>query len=668
MTQENQLEKFGIDIQQINHILRILSPEKAWEKISNELLNPEIPFELHLMLFSLCYPNWRDFPHTASAWIPNKKFIQTTHIAKMMAEVNILSRAKFHTWTVKNYSEFWQRMLEKLHIKFNVNPEKICDLSAGLENPRWLPNAKFNISDSCFKADPNKIAVIQQKKNGPLQHFTFNELNRLANRVANSLVKQGFKSGDALAIDMPMHFFAVIIYLGIIKMGGVVVSIADSFSKDEIATRLRIANAKGIFTQDIIQRDNKIIPLYEKVVAAEAPVAIVLPYENELKVTLRKHDHNWQDFLIADENFQAAVCNAMSHCNILFSSGTTGEPKAIPWTHSTPIKVASDAYLHHDIQATDILAWPTNLGWMMGPWLIFAALINDAAIALFDDVPRDHEFGQFIQNAKVTMLGVVPTLVAAWRQSNCMHGLDWQHIQRYSSTGECSNPEDMLYLMSLAGYKPIIEYCGGTEIGGAYVSSTMIDNNYPSVFTTPTMGLDFVLIDEKGALTGNGEVALLPPSIGLSTELLNVDHHKTYFAEMPTLPNGQVLRRHGDQLQQFAEGGFCVLGRVDDTMNLGAIKVSSAEIERALAGTENIIETAAIGVNLNQHGPSHLVIYAATHADLDKEKIKKLLQKKINQHLNPLFKIHDVIFTRELPKTASNKIMRRVLRKQYQGV
>ena len=106
---------------------------------------------------------------------------------------------------------------------------------------------------------------------------------------------------------------------------------------------------------------------------------------------------------------------------------------------------------------------------MMGPWLIFAALINRGSIALYLDAPKDRGFGEFIQHAKVNMLGVVPTLVAAWRQSKCMEKLDWSAIDIFSSTGECSNPEDMLYLMSLAGYKPIIEYCGGTEIGGAYL-------------------------------------------------------------------------------------------------------------------------------------------------------------------------------------------------------
>src|SRR3990167_8623735 len=197
----------------------------------------------------------------------------------------------------------------------------------------------------------------------------------------------------------------------------------------------------------------------------------------------------------------------MSYCNILFSSGTTGDPKAIPWSHTTAIKAASDAYLHHNIQPEDVLAWPTNLGWMMGPWLIFAALINNATLALYPDAPHRRAFGQFIQDAKVTMLGVVPTLVANWRETHCMEGLDWNAIKLFSSTGECSNQDDMRYLMSLANNKPIIEYCGGTEIGGSYITSTVIEKNYPSLFTTPAMGIDFILLDDSGHPTDNGEVA-----------------------------------------------------------------------------------------------------------------------------------------------------------------
>jgi acetyl-CoA synthetase len=302
---------------------------------------------------------------------------------------------------------------------------------------------------------------------------------------------------------------------------------------------------------------------------------------------------------------------------------------------------------------------------MMGPWLIFASLINQATIALAYGAPKDQCFGEFIQNANVTILGVVPTLVATWRESKCMEQFNWQQIKLFSSTGECSNPEDMLYLMFLAGYKPIIEYCGGTEIGGAYISSTVIEKNYPALFTTPTMGMNLVILQYDGqAVDGIGEVAIQPPSIGLSTTLLNADHHQVYYAEMPQI-NHIPLRRHGDQIKRLPGGLFTLLGRVDDTMKLGGIKISSTEIERCISNIDNIIEVAAIAVPPVERGPNHLIIFAATHATLDKNDVKKTMQTKINHDLNPLFKIYDIVFMKDLPKTASNKIMRRILRDQY---
>ena len=495
------------------------------------------------------------------------------------------------------------------------------------------------------------------------QRSPIDELACLTNRVANGLVDIGLKPGDAVAIDMPMNAESVAIYLGIVKAGCVVVGIADSFAPDEIATRLRIGEAKAIFTQDYINRAGKRLPLYEKVIAANAPKAIVSSYEgnNTIAQIEREGDITWNAFLSDVETFAAIPRDPDAHTNILFSSGTTGEPKAIPWTHTTPIKCAADAYLHHDIHPGDVLAWYTNLGWMMGPWLIYASLINKATIALYDGVPTGREFGVFVQNAKVSMLGVVPTLVRAWKNTDCMHGLDWHAIRAFSSTGECSNPEEMLYLMSLAGYKPVIEYCGGTEIGGGYVTGTRVQPAAPSTFTTPALGLDFLLCDDDGNPVDNGEVFIVPPSLGLSTTLLNADHKEVYFAGTP----GPNLRRHGDALERLAEGYYRIHGRVDDTMNLSGIKVSSAEIEEVLNVVSSVQETAAVAVSPIGGGPSQLVIYAvlATAEGVStKQELHATLQTALSDHLNPLFRIHDVVIVDSLPRTASNKVMRRLLR------
>ncbi len=177
-----------------------------------------------------------------------------------------------------------------------------------------------------------------------------------------------------------------------------------------------------------------------------------------------------------------------------------------------------------------------------------------------------------------------------------MAGLDWSGIRAFSSTGECSNSHDMLFLMSLAGYKPVIEYCGGTETGGGYITGTVVQPSAPGTFSTPALGSDLVLLDEQGKSADRGEVFLIPPSMGLSEQLLDRDHHEVYYADTPPGPDGQLLRRHGDQMERFANGYFRAHGRVDDSMNLSGIKISSVQIEEILGRVDGIRETAAISV------------------------------------------------------------------------
>ena len=656
----------------VNRILETHCPTACWYEISRYILTPYHPFALHQLLYETVYA---DFDHAIygppPAWFPTDEDITEANITRLMIELNIKTYPEFHAWTVRNRDTYWQMTIGTLGIKTaSTNTEPQQDATGIVTNLREL-----NIVESCFSAPPDAIAIVTQREEDEgLTTFTYRELESLTNRVANGLVEIGMRQGDAVAVDMPMNAESVAIYLGIVKAGCVVVGIADSFAPDEIATRLRIGNAKAIFTQDYINRAGKRLPLYEKVVAANAPRAIICSCEGVGGVAQiqREGDMAWNDFLNDTETFTTIPCHPDAHTNILFSSGTTGEPKAIPWTQTTPIKCAADAYLHHDIHANDVLTWHTNLGWMMGPWLIYASLINKATIALYDGVPTGRDFGVFVQNAKVSMLGVVPTLVRAWKNTGCMHGLDWHAIRAFSSTGECSNPEEMLYLMSLAGYKPVIEYCGGTEIGGGYVTGTRVQPAAPSTFTTPALGLDFRLYDDQGNSSDNGEVFILPPSLGLSTSLLNADHDEVYFAKTPR-PD---LRRHGDAIERLGkrfesepwlEGiKYRVHGRVDDTMNLSGIKVSSAAIEEVLNGVDGIQETAAVAVSPEDGGPSQLVIYtvqvASESGKPTKQEIHEALQVELSQHLNPLFRIHDVVIMDALPRTASNKVMRRLLR------
>jgi acetyl-CoA synthetase len=648
------------------------NPEATWRTVSQSILTPRHPFALHQFLFAKVYEHWdRGSLGPPPAWSPTRGAIQKTNIAHFTSERGIADYSSLHAWSVNNPAEFWGTFARKVGIRFARPFTRVCDPSARTRAPRWFVGAKLNIVESCFAAPPDQPAVVHQGEGEPLCTTPYAELRTLANRVSNGLARAGLQPGDAVAIDMPMNLHAVAIYLGIVQAGCVVVSIADSLAPDEVAVRLKLADTKAIFTQDVLRRGGKELPLYEKVLAAGPPRSIVVSAAafrsraapSNRAARLRDGDVAWDAFLSTDEQFTPLPRDPDDVSNVLFSSGTTGEPKAIPWTQTTPIKCVADAWFHHDVQPGERIAWPTNLGWMMGPWLIYASLVNRAAMAIFDGAPTGREFGQFVADSEVSLLGVIPSLVKTWRTTACMEGLDWSRIRRFSSTGECSNPDDMLYLMHLAGYAPIIEYCGGTEIAGGYVSATMVQPNAPSTFTTPCLGLDFVILDEAGKPSDQGEAFLVPPSLGMSTRLLKRDHDAVYYADPPEGPRGEALRRHGDFIERLPGGSFRAHGRADDTMNLGGIKVSSAEIERVLDVVPGVIETAAVAVPPPGGGPSFLWIFAVPQTpNPDQAALLAAMRRTLREHLNPLFKIENLRLLEALPRTASNKVMRRLLR------
>lgn len=595
-------------------------------------------------------------------WQPDESRQMGTNLGWLMERVGVSDYPALHAWTCQNREAYWTLVLERLGIRLRQPYRQILDVSTGVENPRWLAGARLNIVDSCFGGTADSPAIVEQNESGRLERMTIAELDELSNRVAHGLTARGIQPGDAIGLLLPMTAQAVAIYLGIIKRGAVAVGIPESFGAAEIAVRLRLADARLIIVQHHLFRSGKRHELYERIRECAAPPAIVIAAGHE-SAALRTGDIAWEEFLGAAAPFPVPSLDPDSPLNILFSSGTTGDPKAIPWSHLSPIKCAADAHFHHDIHAGDVLAWPTSMGWMMGPWLVFASLLNRASMAIYTGAPTDLQFGRFVKQAGVTMLGAVPSLVSAWRSRGIPEGHDWSGIRCFSSTGECSRPDDMRWLMEVAGGRPVIEYCGGTEIAGGYITGTVVQPAIPSTFSTPALGLDFVLLDDQGKPADQGEIFLIPPSIGLSTHLLNRDHHAIYYEGCPPGPHGEILRRHGDAMERLANGYWRAHGRVDDTMNLGGIKVSSAEIERILNRVPGVLETAAVAEEPAGGGPTQLVIFAVASATLAAETLLEAMQTAIRRDLNPLFKIERLEIVPALPRTASNKVMRRMLRR-----
>jgi acetyl-CoA synthetase len=325
-----------------------------------------------------------------------------------------------------------------------------------------------------------------------------------------------------------------------------------------------------------------------------------------------------------------------------------------------------DAHFHHDVHPDDVVAWPTSIGWMMGPWLLYASLLNRATMALYDEIPTQAAFPRFVAEAKVTILGVVPSMVRAWRAGNAVREGDFASIRLFSSTGEASSAADYEWLMRRTDPPaPVIEYLGGTEIGGGHLTSTVLNPGAASTFTTPALGVDFVVLDENGRPVAEGETGelfLVPPALGMSQRLLNASHDEVYYEGCPRGPKGEVLRRHGDRIQVLPGGAYKAQGRADDAMNLGGIKVGALEIERVVNEHPAVLESAATGQPPEEGGPEALVVHVVLREPIEPSRLEGELSRMLARRLNPLFRVGRVEVVDSLPRTASNKIVRRALR------
>lgn len=592
----------------------------------------------------------------------------------------------FYRFSVENQEVYWSMVLKQLAVKFKQEPMSILSTSdRSKKGGTWLQGAVLNIAECCLlpclslKRTDDSTAIIWRDEgldDYPVNRMSLKELRSQVITVAHAL-DAIFEKGDPIAIDMPMTCNAVIIYLAIILGGFVVVSIADSFAPQEIGSRMGVSKAKAIFTQDFIVRGGKKVPLYSRVIQGTSSKVVVIPaIGDSLGITLRDGDMSWKDFLShaagRSSSYSPVYQSVDALTNILFSSGTTGEPKAIPWTQLSPIRCASDTWAHLDVRPCDIGCWPTNLGWVMGPIIIYSCFLTGATLALYHGSPLGRDFCKFVQDAGVTVLGSVPSLVKSWKAGNCAEGLDWTKIRVLGTTGEASDIDDNLWLTSRASYKPIVECCGGTELASSYIQGSLLRPQAFGAFSGASMSTGFVILDEQGTpypddIPCSGEVGLFPLYFGATDRLLNADHDKVYFDGMP-IYKGRQLRRHGDIIQRTVGGYYIVQGRADDTMNLGGIKTSSVEIERVCnRADECLLETAAVSIKPSGGGPEHLAILAVLKdrsAQYDVNLLKRKFQTAIQKNLNPLFKVSYVKVVAEFPRTASNKLLRRVLRDQ----
>ncbi|MBC7451797.1 MAG: AMP-binding protein, partial [Cytophagales bacterium] len=492
-----------------------------WRKFTEN--SPEADFQTLLAYFRELFSS-EEIP---VVWTADKYPIPA-NVSAWMSALQISSYPEFYQWSDEHRALFWEKAVEALHIRFQTPYDSVLQPSVDPDEVVWMKGAVFNIVESCFQADPNQTAIyFKAEDSSDLQSISYHALYEKINTYASGFRAHAIQPKDRIILYIPFSIEAVASYLALIYIGAEPVLVADSFSSPELIKRMDIVQAKTILTTDSYCYADKKIDVLSKVITA-APDRIILHSATVADAnTIR---HNAHDVLLSE------IASSASHeegphyhsssdiISILFSSGTTKEPKAIPWTAATPIKCASDGMLLQDIHEGDIVTWTSGMGWMMAPWLIFATLLNKGTMALYGGAATKKAFIDFTITTKVTVLGTIPSIVKLWRAQQFGKIRDWS-VRVFSSTGEPSEKEDYLYLMYMNDFKaPIIEYCGGTEIGGGYISSCVLLPNAPSYFNTPAPGGNFVLLNnrhERVTEEEAGEVFIIPPSIGLSQRILN---------------------------------------------------------------------------------------------------------------------------------------------------
>ena len=385
-------------------------------------------------------------------------------------------------------------------------------------------------------------------------------------------------------------------------------------------------------------------------------------------------DHWWSALLAAQsDNAPLEPTAAEDTLLIIYTSGTTGRPKGAVHTHcGFPVKVAQDMAFGTDVHAGDRICWLTDMGWMMGPWLVFGALLLGATCCLYDgapDFPDAARLWQFAARHKLTQLGVSPSLVRALRAHGDAPatGHDLSALRLFASTGEPWNPDPWHWLFEVVGQRriPIINYSGGTEISGGILMGNPITPLKACAFSGACPGIDAVVLDASGQpVRGEvGELAIRAPWIGMTRGFWR-DRERYLEAYWARWPDVWV---HGDWALQAADGQWQILGRSDDTINVAGKRIGPAEVESALVGDPALVEAAAIGVPDEMKGSAVICFCVLAPGRTGDDALRTALKARVAAELGKPLQPKAIHFVADLPKTRNAKVMRRIIRAAFLG-
>ena len=554
---------------------------------------------------------------------------------------------------------------------------------------KWFVGGKLNVAYNCLDRHLNssradQAALIWEGEPGDVRTYTYEQLHDAVCRFANALKNLGVARGDRVTIYLPMIPEAAIAMLACARIGAVHSVVFGGFSPESLADRNNDAQAKVLITADGGWRRGGIVPLksnadeaLENSPTVENVVVVQRGGELSEKVDaeMRKGRDHWYHDLMTHNSSDcpAEEMDAEDVLFILYTSGTTGKPKGVVHTTGGYLtQVAATTKVVFDLQDDDVYWCTADVGWITGhSYIVYGPLANGARVFMYEGAPDTPDRGRFwelCQKHAVTVFYTAPTAIRSFMR----WGDDWpaqydlSKLRLLGTVGEPINPEAWIWYHEKIGGSscPIVDTWWQTETGSIMITPLPgITETKPGTATSPFPGIEATILNEAGEEASAGYLAITSPWPSMIRTVWGDDQRfrQTYWSKW------DGIYFTGDGAKRDEDGYFWILGRVDDVLNVAGHRIGTMEVESALVDHPAVAEAAVVGKSHEIKGQSIAAFVTLKDGHPGTDELLTEVREHVRHKIGAIAKPDVVIFTADLPKTRSGKIMRRLLRDIAEG-
>ena len=582
--------------------------------------------------------------------------------------------------SIQNPSSFF---LKKAISYLSWFKEPTVGHNGSFEETKWFEDGTLNISYNCIdrhaKNNPDKIAIIWQgDQENHSKKISYKDLLREVSKLANGLKSLGVKKGDRVCIYMPMIPEAAYSMFACMRIGAIHSVVFGGFSPEAISSRILDAGCEYIITADEGVRGSKTIPLkfyVDKALEKCPDIKKVIVFQ------YTKRNINWNSKL--DITYEELITNQPTECAcielkaedpsfILYTSGSTGKPKGVLHTTGGYLLGANLSFKYIFGIRDDDIHWCTaDVGWITGhTYILYGPLSSGITTVMYEGVPMypdPSRFWKVCDQHKVNIFYTAPTAIRALIAQGDKHldSTSRDSIRVLGSVGEPINPDVWEWYYHNVGKSKceLVDTWWQTETGSVLISPIAgVIAKKPGSATLPFFGVKPSIVNNNGKrLEGNAKGNLCIDSSWPSQIRTVFSNHKrmidTYFSQY----KGKYFT--GDGARRDKDGYYWVTGRVDDVLNVSGHRIGTAEVESAIVNHVDVAEAAVVGIEHDIKGQAIFAYVILRENNKDKKTINNEILEEVSKIIGKFAKPEVIQFTRDLPKTRSGKIMRRILRK-----